>query len=207
MQYFLLALALLQFGCTTMDWRAYKFDTPKPTENIAISWFERSPFAYRIQNRMKEDLAFSYEKSSFIVNGKSYRLISGSSLVKNRDRSSPDEPLAANAIIDVYLTPADLVWFTEEGEVKISKPGEGDSFQFNLVFKKENGETIQKTLKGSVHEFTASVSDQNKYLCWGTAIIYGGWCWFLPTEGDKAAAISYGKKVYGELTSFEFVDD
>ena len=200
------AVAALLSACTTMNFSAYKFEK-LGVETVRVVPKEGTPWGYDIYNETDDDLLLSFQKSAFVLNGDSYRVVSGDSKIIKMDQASTDVPVAPQAKTSVIFLPPDLLNLKYDKGWKIEwkqYPKDGDKYEFRFVFAKNDGKVLRSTLSGTVHAFHAPVSDANKYACWGTAIFYGGWCWFLPTSSDLAAGSESAKKKYGEDVIVEY---
>lgn len=115
-----------------------------------------------IANNSDDMVSFSYSDSYFIVDGKTETIISGKTLMINKDKSIQDVKIAPNTSVRLELINKErtedygVIWymFSNKKANNVFKNNKAsDKVSMVLVLKKENGDKIKKeivfTIRGS----------------------------------------------------------
>lgn len=157
---------------------------------------------FQVTNESKKMISVSFKQSVIEIDGKSYRVLSGSTINMNRDRESPDTPIAPNTVAEVSFYP-------EDGIAKSIVINGTSEITYRIALRQDEGKpeyAILRQSKAVGGEFTTKVNDRDKWGCIITGIFYGGWCWFVkPNDEDRKQAEERGKDLYGPNAKISFV--
>ena len=197
----LAALAFNLEGCLTYRWRVEEptltTAPPKPDQPALIEtpavYGSRAGFGdFRIENRSTGVVYASPDRSMMEYAGRSYRLITGERRVINSDLPAPDVPIAPGSSILLGLYPADGSPIYRGVDVRYRIAiSDGTSLSYLVI------DTWNAPIQEDVTVATrASAGD--RWGCYITGILYGGWCWFVaPDEDDEKAAKEAAATTFG----------
>jgi hypothetical protein len=159
------------------DLRATNERLQKQNEIPSGIEIERSDFAnhFLIRNNRNTDIFVEYEKSSMQFIDRSYRVVSGETRKIDSAQAVPDRIIAAgtNSEVSFYRAddPSRSELFTR---LNISLKVDGKSYRA-VKFKEADLDSREIGRVGQVQY----INNTDKYLCYATGILYGGYCWFI----------------------------
>lgn len=215
----LISTSLTFTSCLTYRWQAHVPEdqlaspAPKPVQpaNQVPKFVKIEPMKSRgnhfmVSNLSQEMVYVSYKQSVVEFAGSSYRVVSGETRGINRDRDSPDTPIAPN-------TTAEVSFYTEDNTTSELMQKGSAAINYRVAIRKEDKKPKYAILHGTSADekkekellFTTESQGNNRLACYITGILYGGWCWFVhPTEEDHKIAEEKGKSKYGPQTTVEY---
>jgi hypothetical protein len=181
-----------------------------------------APNSFIFNNKSDATVFVSYKDSVADVSGTSHRVVSGTMRQLHADQSSPDTPIAARtkAEISFYMPDdkkvQDAIFagnvFTLD--VAIRKPGRPGFDHAVLRVQGQKPPDFRKLCEdlGATYSrsecaayFGTPISPGDRWGCYLTGILYGGWCWFVnPDESDYAAAKEIAVERLGPEASLDY---
>lgn len=205
MKLFLVTMAaIITCGCTTFRYEIVEpaqatdqlseldkteFQIKQPLNYVLVSRGIRHNHFY-FTNNASVPIYVKYEQSAGFALGKaSIRLISGQTRSIHANLAVPDTIILPGKFSEVSFYPVDMAPLVDEFDIAIQK--EGDTKIDRLVIK-----SAQKSLSGKSQEVKIEASNWKKYICYATAVFYGGYCWFIsPDSDDDNGALTKAKEI------------
>lgn len=147
------------------------------------------------------DAELQLERSSYAVNGKTYRLVSGATLIRDAQKIQPTVMIQNGSGADLLLVALDTGivpfeskdWILKLGTLKLAFLV-GDA----PIVKAMSLELPETPIERIKYETTVALPiTAHSIACAFTAVLYGGWCWFylvMPLNEQKEEAIRRAKR-------------
>ncbi|MBF0361972.1 MAG: hypothetical protein HQK49_13230 [Oligoflexia bacterium] len=170
-------------------------DAKKNNSKIKIELKQEIPANhFSITNNYNQPIRISYNESSLILGSESSRVVSGETKRIHSSLSVPDLIIPPNTTskFSFYRSDtsvSDLSHLYSKMMIAI-KIGEKTQYYYHLRAPTEKPLLKEKSLSHEPYaEFYTEIKSSDKTTCYVTAILWGGYCWFMkPDENDTKNA-------------------
>jgi len=230
----LLLLAPLNNGCLAYKWAVATEPVAEKIEKKPLKVVEKplkvlekpsyihvdksgdQPNHFKLKNTDKIMAFVDYNSSVVDSGGRSIQVVSGQTKVVHEDQGSIKTPIAPGTSVEVSFYPVDksdtlvLTVGIATYHIAIQR---GSSIDY-LVVEVTPTKTERRTQYKEMTEMRTQDKDKtvvtrasaaDRWGCYITSIVYGGWCWFVrPSSAERLDAERIAQTKFGATASVEY---